>query len=247
MNPEVLQQILQQQQQQFLAALQAMQVQAQPLPANAQPNPAPIDRLMQSLSLRLSEFVYDPDENDTFDRWYARYQDVFTADAEMISKARPSSRLHPASRLSPGYPFRIHRGQESAATIQGRIGSVLYSVRMNGHLHQVMYLKSADVRFLPQVYLHSRWIKASSWKSPKTSYSSAPCQFRRPRRSNTECLFYWATKVNTPFPDCLVFVSANHVPSFTPRRSDRLPKPRRFLMVDPKKKSYELEEYGSSL
>uniref|UniRef100_A0A915E656 Peptidase A2 domain-containing protein n=1 Tax=Ditylenchus dipsaci TaxID=166011 RepID=A0A915E656_9BILA len=97
MNPEVLQQILQQQQQQFLAALQAMQVQAPPLPANAQPNPAPIDRLMQSLSLRLSEFVYDPDENDTFDRWYARYQDVFTADAEVLDDATKARLL--VSRL----------------------------------------------------------------------------------------------------------------------------------------------------
>uniref|UniRef100_A0A915CN36 DUF7083 domain-containing protein n=1 Tax=Ditylenchus dipsaci TaxID=166011 RepID=A0A915CN36_9BILA len=88
---------LQQQQQQFLAALQAMQVQAPPLPANAQPNPAPIDRLMQSLSLRLSEFVYDPDENDTFDRWYARYQDVFTADAEVLDDATKARLL--VSRL----------------------------------------------------------------------------------------------------------------------------------------------------
>ncbi|CAR99494.1 Protein CBG28124 [Caenorhabditis briggsae] len=63
-------------------------------PANAPLTTTPTSGhnfLVESISKRIPIFTYDPDDDQTFDTWYARYEDVLTKDGESLEEARKST------------------------------------------------------------------------------------------------------------------------------------------------------------
>lgn len=56
----------------------------QRLAAPAQPNP---EQTLEALSTNISEFVFDPENGITFERWFARYTDLFESDARHLDDA----------------------------------------------------------------------------------------------------------------------------------------------------------------
>uniref|UniRef100_A0A915CWS2 Uncharacterized protein n=1 Tax=Ditylenchus dipsaci TaxID=166011 RepID=A0A915CWS2_9BILA len=94
-----------------------------------------------------------------------------------------------------------------AATIQGRIGSVLYSVRMNGHLHQ-RHVSQIRRREIPASSASSQPLdQGLILEEPETQLLVRAVSVSPPPPIQYRMSLLLATKVNTPFPDCLVFVS----------------------------------------
>ncbi|XP_054746122.1 uncharacterized protein K02A2.6-like [Anastrepha obliqua] len=49
------------------------------------------ERTMDTLASSITEFVYDPELNLTFETWYARYEDLFSVDANKLDEAAKAS------------------------------------------------------------------------------------------------------------------------------------------------------------
>lgn len=55
--------------------------------ANAAPNADRVENSMENLGKSISEFHFDPDNDGTFQNWYARYADLFEVDANHLEDA----------------------------------------------------------------------------------------------------------------------------------------------------------------
>jgi PNMA len=71
---------------------QGEQINGQPQPAIGQAAPV-VASLHNELSERMKDFDFDPEENKTFDKWYARYQTIFTMSAATMSDSEKVSLL----------------------------------------------------------------------------------------------------------------------------------------------------------
>ncbi|XP_065088581.1 uncharacterized protein K02A2.6-like [Ochlerotatus camptorhynchus] len=55
------------------------------------------EQVLESLSTNISEFCFDPENGTTFEKWFARYSDLFESDARSLDDAAKSLRqLHPS-------------------------------------------------------------------------------------------------------------------------------------------------------
>lgn len=45
------------------------------------------EQVLESLSTNISEFCFDPENGTTFDKWFARYSDLFESDARSLDDA----------------------------------------------------------------------------------------------------------------------------------------------------------------
>lgn len=57
------------------------------------PQPAAPTAIFKDLSSRMNPFTFCPEENLTFDRWYARYQSIFDQDATALTNSQKVSLL----------------------------------------------------------------------------------------------------------------------------------------------------------
>ncbi|XP_062703516.1 uncharacterized protein K02A2.6-like [Aedes albopictus] len=66
---------------------QAILQMAQLLQRLATPTPISQEKVLESLSTNINEFVYDPENGITFEKWFARYSDLFDNDARNLDDA----------------------------------------------------------------------------------------------------------------------------------------------------------------
>ncbi|XP_065088852.1 uncharacterized protein K02A2.6-like [Ochlerotatus camptorhynchus] len=65
------------------------------------------EQVLESLSTNISEFCFDPENGTTFEKWFARYSDLFESDARSLDDAAKSLRqLHP-SKTTKGRHFGV--------------------------------------------------------------------------------------------------------------------------------------------